>query len=78
VRLWDSCTAACLGALRSARRYEGVDITGLTGITEAQRQALTALGSVVRPGGASASRDSGALRPAATDAETGRPSQIRD
>jgi hypothetical protein len=32
--------------LRSARRYERVDITGLTGITAAQRAALLALGGV--------------------------------
>ena len=46
VRLWESSSAACLRVLRSARRYERVDITGLKGITDAQRQALIALGAV--------------------------------
>jgi hypothetical protein len=36
--------------LRSDRRYERLDITGLTGITEAQRAALLALGAVERGG----------------------------
>jgi hypothetical protein len=34
--------------LRAERRYERLDITGLTGITDAQRQALLALGAVER------------------------------
>jgi WD40 repeat protein len=54
VRLWEASSGACLGVLRSARRYESVDITGLTGITDAQRQALIALGAVDRSGGAGA------------------------
>jgi WD40 repeat protein len=49
VRLWNTTTGVCLRVLRSARRYERVDITGLTGITEAQRAALLALGAVARP-----------------------------
>ena len=36
--------------LRAERRYERVDITGLTGVTEAQRRALLALGGVERVG----------------------------
>jgi WD40 repeat protein len=48
VRLWSAKQGVCLRVLRSARRYEGVDITGLTGITDAQRQALIALGGVDR------------------------------
>ena len=46
VRLWDASSGTCLQVLRSARRYERVDITGLTGITAAQRAALLALGAV--------------------------------
>ena len=34
----------------STGRYERVDITGLTGITEAQRGALLALGAIERSG----------------------------
>ncbi|HEV7665509.1 MAG TPA: helix-turn-helix domain-containing protein [Chloroflexota bacterium] len=46
VRLWNPGTGSSLQVLRSARRYEGVDITGLTGLTAAQRTALLALGAV--------------------------------
>jgi WD40 repeat protein/transcriptional regulator with XRE-family HTH domain len=48
VRLWDTSNGALRRALRPERRYEGVDITGLSGITEAQRVALFALGAVER------------------------------
>ena len=44
-RLWETSTGSCLRTLRAERRYERLDITGLTGITEAQRQALLALGA---------------------------------
>ena len=37
VRVWDVTSGTCLHTLRSDRRYERADITGLTGITEAQR-----------------------------------------
>jgi WD40 repeat protein len=46
VRLWEPSSGAALGILRSDRRYERVDITGLTGVTEAQRAALLTLGAV--------------------------------
>jgi WD40 repeat protein len=48
VRLWDAGSGASLHVLRSERRYERLDITGLTGVTEAQRAALLALGAVER------------------------------
>jgi WD40 repeat protein/transcriptional regulator with XRE-family HTH domain len=48
VRVWDVTSDACLHMLRSDRRYERVDITGLTGVTEAQRGILLALGAVER------------------------------
>jgi hypothetical protein len=35
-----------LRTLRADRRYERLDITGLTGVTEAQRAALLALGAI--------------------------------
>jgi WD40 repeat protein/transcriptional regulator with XRE-family HTH domain len=54
VRLWEASSATCLQVLRNARRYERVDITGLTGITDAQRQALIALGAEDRSGGPAA------------------------
>jgi WD40 repeat protein len=48
VRLWDVPGGAPLRMLRADRRYERLDITGLTGVTEAQRGALLALGAVER------------------------------
>jgi WD40 repeat protein/DNA-binding XRE family transcriptional regulator len=49
VRLWDGSTGSCAHILRSTRRYERVDITGLTGVTAAQRAALLALGAIEQP-----------------------------
>jgi WD40 repeat protein len=46
VKLWDVSSGACLRTLRADRRYERLDITGLTGVTEAQRAALLALGAI--------------------------------
>jgi hypothetical protein len=48
VRLWDTSSGTLQRTLRAERRYEGLDITGLTGVTEAQRQALLALGATER------------------------------
>jgi hypothetical protein len=45
VRLWEAGSGACLHTLRSDRRYERLNITGLTGVTAAQRAALFALGA---------------------------------
>lgn len=47
VRLWDARSSASVCTLRSDHRCERLDITGLTDITEAQRQAMLALGAVV-------------------------------
>jgi len=46
VRLWDSAGKTQLRALQGDRRYERMDITGMTGISEAQRAALIELGAV--------------------------------
>jgi WD40 repeat protein len=46
LKLWDAKTGECLQTLRSDRPYEGMDITGVTGITEAQKATLKALGAV--------------------------------
>jgi WD40 repeat protein len=46
VRLWEASTATCLRTLQPERRYERLDITRLTGVTEAQREALLTLGAV--------------------------------
>jgi WD40 repeat protein/transcriptional regulator with XRE-family HTH domain len=48
IRLWDAATGALLHTLQPERRYERLDITGLTGVSTAQRAALLALGAVDR------------------------------
>jgi hypothetical protein len=48
VRVWETHTGACRHSLRSDRRYERLDVTGLTGVTDAQRAALRALGAFKR------------------------------
>ena len=45
VRLWEAQSGSCLRTLRPERRYERMDITGLRGVTGAQRAALLALGA---------------------------------
>ena len=50
VRLWEVTTGASLRTLRADRRYERLDITGLTGVTSAQHAALLALGAVEEHG----------------------------
>jgi WD40 repeat protein len=46
VRLWEAGSGVWLRTLGGYRRYERLDITGLTGVTAAQRAALLALGAV--------------------------------
>jgi len=50
LRLWKTSTATHLRTVRAERRYERLAITGLTGITDAQRMALLALGAVEQHG----------------------------
>ena len=47
-RLWDASNGAHLHTLRSDRRYERVDVTGMTGVTAAQRVSLLVLGAIER------------------------------
>jgi WD40 repeat protein len=49
VRLWEAKSGTCLRTLRAERRYERMDISGLIGITAAQRTSLIALGAVEQP-----------------------------
>lgn len=46
IRLWDVKTGKCLKVLKSDRPYEGMNIAGVTGLTEAQKVTLKALGAV--------------------------------
>ncbi len=45
IKLWDVLTGECLTTLRD-RPYEGMNITGITGLTEAEKATLKALGAV--------------------------------
>jgi hypothetical protein len=49
VHLWDAQRHVELQTLRPDRLYERLDVTGLTGITETQRDTLLALGAIERP-----------------------------
>ncbi len=46
IKLWDVQTGECLNTLTTPRPYEGMNITGVTGLTEAQKNTLKALGAV--------------------------------
>jgi WD40 repeat protein len=48
VRLWEASSGALRSVLRVERRFEALDITGLTGITDAQRRTLLTLGAIER------------------------------
>jgi WD40 repeat protein/transcriptional regulator with XRE-family HTH domain len=48
IKLWDTTSFALLRTLRPDRRFERMDITGLSGVTAAQRGVLLALGAVER------------------------------
>jgi WD40 repeat protein len=56
IKVWKLASGEHLRTLRRDRPYERMDITGLTGITPAQRTALLALGAVEQlPGSATLS-----------------------
>ena len=46
IKLWDPETGVCLETWRAPGPYEGMNITGVTGLTDAQRSSLLALGAV--------------------------------
>ncbi len=46
IKLWDVQTGECLKTLWSDRPYERMNITGVTGLTEAQKTTLKVLGAV--------------------------------
>ncbi len=45
IKIWDLKTGICLKTLSSIKPYEGMAIAGVTGITQAQKSALKALGA---------------------------------
>ncbi len=46
IKLWDTNTGDCLKTLIPPRPYEGMNITGVKGLTEAEKATLKALGAV--------------------------------
>ncbi len=49
IKLWDTETGKCLKTLIAPRPYEGMNITGVTGLSEAQKASLKELGAVEYP-----------------------------
>jgi WD40 repeat protein len=47
VRIWDAQTGECLRVLIAKRLYEGMNLTGATGLTQATRATLQMLGAVI-------------------------------
>jgi WD40 repeat protein len=45
IKLWDVNTGKCLKTLRTERPYEGMNITRVTGLTQAQKATLKVLGA---------------------------------
>lgn len=46
IKFWDVATGDCCKTLRPERPYEGMNIAGATGLTEAQKATLKALGAI--------------------------------
>ncbi|MGL4618935.1 MAG: NB-ARC domain-containing protein [Chroococcidiopsis sp.] len=46
IRFWDLETGKCLKILSNERPYEGMNLTGATGLTQAQRATLKVLGAI--------------------------------
>jgi WD40 repeat protein len=46
IKLWDVETGKCLKTLRADRPYEGMNITGVTGLTAGAIATLKALGAI--------------------------------
>ncbi|MFZ4656055.1 MAG: tetratricopeptide repeat protein [Caldilineaceae bacterium] len=46
IKCWDSQTGVCLTTLAAPRPYEGMNISGVTGVSEAQKAALQVLGAL--------------------------------
>jgi WD40 repeat protein len=46
IKLWNFKTGECLKTLRNPKPYEGMNITGVMGLTEAEKATLKALGAI--------------------------------
>ncbi|WP_442936598.1 WD40 repeat domain-containing protein [Nostoc sp.] len=46
IKLWDVATGRCIKTLMADRLYEGMNIKGAMGLTEAQKVTLKALGAI--------------------------------
>jgi WD40 repeat protein len=46
IKHWDVKTGECLKTLISERPYEGMNITGVTGLTEVEKASIKALGAL--------------------------------
>ncbi len=46
IQLWDVGSCSRLKQLKSKRLYEGMEITGISGLTDAEKASLKALGAV--------------------------------
>jgi WD40 repeat protein/transcriptional regulator with XRE-family HTH domain len=46
LKVWDIQSGACVNTLHVERPYEGMNITGITGLTEAQKETLKILGAI--------------------------------
>ncbi|MCB0188020.1 MAG: hypothetical protein KDE31_27320, partial [Caldilineaceae bacterium] len=49
IKLWDVQTGECLKTLQPERPYERMNITNATGLTQAQKATLKALGAIETP-----------------------------
>ncbi|MEA5598411.1 NB-ARC domain-containing protein [Rivularia sp. UHCC 0363] len=48
IQLWDTKTWQCFQSLKIDRLYEGMNITGVSGLTQAQKEVLLGLGAIDR------------------------------
>jgi WD40 repeat protein len=46
IKVWDVHSGECLHTLLAPRPYEGMNITGVAGLTDAEKESLKALGAV--------------------------------
>ncbi|MCC3427482.1 MAG: NACHT domain-containing protein [Microcoleus sp. PH2017_01_SCD_O_A] len=49
IKLWDVKTGECLKTLIAERPYEGMNIAGVTGLTDAEKATIASLGAVCDP-----------------------------